>query len=381
MALARQPMRAFAAKTLRIGQRHSDAAVTMNSAAQLCADLIHEAAHSARSDICVQKQDVGIGMNRSARMTVPSGLAKGRNLFPSSTTFLRAKHMNKLLLAAVCAATSMSAGAVSVTGTCGCVLPDPRPVTCKVPHDCEVPRYMTSLNSSGNPQGCDHLDGTRANNRTTCSLSFPLTLGSHNLYDADQTVVAATDATSVELNFGTRRVLNGMSMLMAFAVPGTDGHSHSAWIRERDINQDVTWMPNLTPATPSSPKWEDRAMHAVTNRSYYMTADGSESLKVTTDCKHGGEWATDYLDKDNGHINLVYNTPGWGAGSPTMEYIHVGGGHTFHRDANIAHVAVPLYDCSSGNAVNSGKELWFLYGVVEYATPLRFGWIAYPIVN
>jgi len=289
--------------------------------------------------------------------------------------------MNKLILSILCSGVSLEAGAVTITGTCGCAQSDPRPVTCLVTHDCEVPRYMTNLNSNGSPVGCDHLNGTRANNRTTCSLQFPLKPGVHNLWDADQTVVAQVASSSVMLNFGTRRVLNGQQMVMAFATPGSDGHSHSAWLLMDDIAQDVSWMPNLTPATPSSPNWELRAMHTASNRSYYLTDDGSQSLKVTTDCKNSGEWATDYLDKDNGRVNLVYNTPGWGAGSPTMEFIHVGGSHVFHRDQNIAHAATPLYDCSSGNAVETGKSLWFLYGVVDLATPLRFGWIAYPIVS
>lgn len=290
------------------------------------------------------------------------------------------------VLALTVAASPAFAGFPPITGTCGCSAAAPDPVRCLSLHDCTVPRYMcdTKLTPQSN---ADH--GTRANNRVDCTLNFPLKPGPHYMWDGDGGLMMWNNGgtaapilltpTSVKINYGTRRTLYGYPMTMAFSVPGNDGHNHSGWILDSVINEDMSWMPSETPATPSSPNWSVHQIHAATNRSYYLTSDGATPLKVTTNCQAGGENATDYFDKNGGYVDQVYNTPGWKASSPTMDVVKIG--DYFFRDAAIVHVAVPMYDCRFVNAIDVHKSLWFVYGTLGGVKPMRFGWMAWPVIQ
>lgn len=298
------------------------------------------------------------------------------------------------MIALATAASPASASNPPLTGTCGCSTPIP--ATCNSLHDCTVPRYVCDRNAAAFPGGPPSAHGTRANNRVDCTINFPVAAGKQYLLDGDGNLLTWNNAgtpTAVEvavptvrINYGTRRILYGFPAEMAFSVPGSDGQNHTGWILDRAINEDMSWMPVETPATPSNPALVALPIHAAVNRSYYLTSDGVTSLKVTTDCNAGGQRATDYLDK-NGLVDQEYNTPGWGAGSSAMDV--VGMGDVFYRDANIPHVAVPLYDCRSGTPINVNKSLWFLYGAVNTTVkhptvgqyPARFGWMAYPVIQ
>ena len=218
---------------------------------------------------------------------------------------------------------------------------------------------------------CDPVP--RALDRVSRTTSFPINGTGHVLENGLGEVLGVVTATSTRLNWGQRRNINSTTKVMAFAVATTAG-VRSGWINQSAIGRDLSFMPTVRGRDPggSYSTW-----HIVpSDNSPYLDSNGN-SLKVVRTCGSGRN-ATDYLNR-NGHINLVYNLPGYNPalGAGTIDTYPNDRRILFRRAQSQLSIKRPLYSCASGSPVKTDRTLSFLYGYVEGAS-LRHGWMAQP---
>ncbi|MDB4968387.1 MAG: hypothetical protein JWN44_4076 [Myxococcales bacterium] len=247
--------------------------------------------------------------------------------------------------------------------------------------DCGTTRAVTCHDSPNNcsypAKRCDPVP--RALERASRTAEFALDgQPGHVIEDSlgNPLGSVAADVTSVHLNWGQRRTLHGASKVLAWAVR-TDAGTVTGWINESALRHDISWMPS---AEARNPGGAYAAWHVVDSDDTPYRDAGGSSLKVVESCEAGMN-ATDYLAR-NGRINLIYNLPGYDnpkLGSGTIDVYPIAARPVFQRADSQSSLGRPLFDCSSGRPVRSGKTLRFLYGHIQGVAD-RHGWIAQPNV-
>lgn len=208
-------------------------------------------------------------------------------------------------------------------------------------------------------------------NRNTKTLWFTA-IAPMSVYDSLGNVLGnVSTGTKMRINLGTRKTISTVSpnyLAMGFSVSTNNGAA-SGWIRpellDAGYNNVMNWLTqNYRPAPDPGGTYSDWYIIPSNNALY-------EGLHVTDNCP-ANNMAVHYLGR-NGRINLITNLPG--KGSPTKAVYPNTTGLNFKR-AQVQHsVSMPLYDCSSGNAVRVSRTLDFLYGYVQSG---HWGWIAMP---
>ncbi len=232
------------------------------------------------------------------------------------------------------------------------------------------------VDSPNTPNNCE-LGGMKCDprprlcNRNSKTLYFKTT-STANIYDSLGNVMGTVAAgQQVRINLGTRKTISTVSpnyLAMAFSAPTNNG-GISGWIRPDQLDAGYTnimnWLTqNYRPAPDPGGTYSDWYIIPSNNAPY-------EGLHITDNCP-ANNLAVHYLGR-NGRINLITNLPG--KGSPTKAVYPNNTGLNFKR-AQVQHsVSLPLYDCSSGSAVQVSTRLSFLYGYVQSG---HWGWIAMP---
>lgn len=248
--------------------------------------------------------------------------------------------------------------------------------------DCGTARAVTCHDSPNNcsypAKRCDPVP--RALDRASRTSEFALDGQPDHLVEdslGNPLGHIAAGVTSVHLNWGQRRTLNGTSKVLAWAVR-TDAGTVTGWINESALRHDISWMPSAEARVTGGPyaSWHIIA----SNDAPYRDARG-DSLKVVESCDAGMN-ATDYLMR-NDRVNLTYNLPGYDnpkLGSGTIDVYPVAARAIFRRAESQHSLGRPLFDCSSGRPARTSKVLRFLYGHIDGSYD-RHGWIAEPNVS
>jgi hypothetical protein len=242
---------------------------------------------------------------------------------------------------------------------------------------CSAPRPRQCHESENNctyPEAMDCDPVPRALDRVSMTPDFPINGTGHVLENSLGEVLGTVTATTTRLNFGQRRVLNDTGKVLAFAV-ATTGGTRTGWINESAIGRDLSFMPTVRGRDPGG---DYSTWHIIaSDNSPYLDSNGN-SLKVRPTCGSGRN-ATDYLSR-NGHVNLIFNLPGYNdpaLGSGTIDSYPNTTRIIFHRAQAQHSIDRPLWSCASGSPVRVDQTLRFIYGRVEGAS-LRHGWMALP---
>jgi len=218
----------------------------------------------------------------------------------------------------------------------------------------------------------------------------------------------AVNNRSVRVNYGQRKVVDGVTYLYTLASGKTnEGNTVSGWIRLADFPRDARVRyredgeTHITSSTTAGFLQKGKPLSRVVAlregsaregvpadvRTYDQVqgsrfGDMARELKVVPGSRERNEKMGDYLPKEaTNAINLLYNLPGYG-GVATDTFVPASDGSApqFVPAKGVARVRIPLY--LPANAGQEMKQAWasgdlprhaeFIYGSIEG----RNGWIA-----
>jgi hypothetical protein len=227
----------------------------------------------------------------------------------------------------------------------------------------------------GNRFNCRPPDGDpgyapRVYDPETRSEWWPIARGAH-LRDGLGNVRGIVADDAVRVNLGMRKPLGGVTHVYAWTVRLDTGGASiraSGWVREGALDHAETLRRRMdTLHLPDPGEGEYEARFVITGGD----AGRYGGLKVTRGFSGGGREATDYLTRDGGVVNLIYNTPGREMGGYSVDTFPLGA--TFHRSRGVRQIDVPLYRPGSRTVAD---HLYFLYGFVWDGDSRRYGWLA-----
>jgi hypothetical protein len=165
----------------------------------------------------------------------------------------------------------------------------------------------------------------------------------------------------VKINYGMRKMINGVSHVYAFAEPLKGGGTASGWIEESQLVNSPLPMPTL--------------QHDVSNVQFDITPykikrgmpkeyDGVKIRAGSTSPKN--EAVADYFERQGGVINLIYALPG--NGGLSCDTFIIDDDLRFYKAANVTPIAIPTYPPRSSKQIGT---LTFVFGKIAD----RYGWI------
>ncbi len=203
------------------------------------------------------------------------------------------------------------------------------------------------------------IDRNRIYNYATKSYDWPIAAGAH-LRDGLGASRGTVAGSSVRINYGARKTLDGQAHVYAFASKLTSGVTASGWVRELALKHGpIERMPTVKGKSPGHGDYQATWTVTGGNPSEFS------GLKVTKGFSGSGRNATDYLKRPGNVVNLLYNLPGMGGVSIDTFPLGV----KFKRSKNVSQLDVPLYHPGGSQVIRVMK---FIYGHIGG----RYGWIA-----
>jgi len=203
------------------------------------------------------------------------------------------------------------------------------------------------------------IDRNRIYNYANDSYDWPIAGGTELLNGLGDARGHVKDP-AVKINYGNRKKINGVTQVYAFAAPLDTGIVASGWVKEAALaDGPISRMKTVNGKNPGQGDYE--ATWTVTGGDNAAFA----GLKVNPGYNGSDENATDYLLRNGGVVNLLYNLPGSGGVStdtfPT--------GVKFKRAKGVLELETKLYKKGGTTVI---KVMKFIYGHIGG----RYGWIA-----
>lgn len=230
---------------------------------------------------------------------------------------------------------------------------DPKQGTddCKGPFNCVLP----------NP---DKSDRNRMTNPKTGTKDWPV-FGQPPIFDGSARSRGKVLDSSIQINYGQRKLLLGLPHVYAFSAKTDDGQA-SSWVAEGSIKDadEIAKMPTVAARDPGMGDYS--ASFTIRGGDASVLALYGDA-KVVSKSTSNNEAATDYLLRPGNVVNMLYALPGSGGVSNDTWPANVD--LAFRRARGVASVYVPLYTKGTDTVIGTQR---FIYGRVGD----RFGWMA-----
>ena len=221
-------------------------------------------------------------------------------------------------------------------------------------YNCEPPR-------TSNRKGPRVIHSKR-----TGSINWPV-FSNTPLYDGMGTQVAVVTGSTVHINYGQRKRLDGQTLVYAWAVRTNLG-AKSGWIPEAQIkNPSLLDRRSPTLRLPNPGHGTYTAIWTITGGNPGSIANLKVNPRVSS-----GQNGTDYLVRPGNIVNIVYTVPGFSLGGYSVDTVPVG--TIFRRARGVKEIDIPLYRPNSSTKAH--VNMHFIYGYINDGHQRRYGWMA-----